>query len=355
MNHADVLMTAQDELGRVMRRIARRQLSHEQRGYIDSWALWLRINRGLQPTTAANYVEAVAEFAEWTNERGAGAWPQPVTPDVVNDWQQHQALALRLTPEARHVKLVALRQVYRWGAAMKGWSDPTAGIAGPKRRERVPRKFSRNQLQRLFATCDRGTIKGRRDYAVLLFFLATGARRSEVAGLTLQQLELRSKVGAVRFVGKGSKERMVAFEGEAVDALRAWLADLDGIDRPDPAAVFVALGGGHRGRRLGTGGLHDILQRAAKKAAMTLGEGQALHRLRATFATALYDQTRDIERVRIAMGHDDINTTREYLAISDTQMQTRLSGDFLAGVTGASRPLPLWLQHQQRARGNDDC
>ncbi len=351
MTH-DALVSAQDELGRVMRRIVRRDLTGEQRADIDAWALWLRINRGLRPASAANYVEAVAEFCEWLNYRRPGCWPD-VSSDDVNAWQQDQALTHNLTPEARHVKLVALRQVFRWGQAFRGWVDPTMGIPGPKRRERVPRKFSRDQLRRLFATCDRGTVQGRRDYAVLVFFLATGARRSEVASLTLRQLQLRNKVGAVRFAGKGSKERMVAFEGEAVTALRAWFADLDLLPKSEAEPVFVGLSGKARHTALGVGGLHDILQRAARSAGMKLGEGQALHRLRATFATALYDQTHDIERVRIAMGHDDINTTRGYLAISETQMRTRLSSDFLAGVTGSGRTMPLWLKNRLGDQGGD--
>lgn len=346
MTH-EALITAQDELGRVMRRIQRRDLTQPQRDHIDAWALFQRVNRGLAPASVANYVEAVAEFAEWLNTRKPEGWPCNVTSDDVSDWQQDLALGQHLAPETRHVKLVALRRAYNWGAAFRGWADPTAGIPGPKRRERVPRKFSRQQLQRLFAACDRGSVQGRRDYAVLLFFLATGARRNEVAKLGLQQLELRDKVGVVRFMGKGSRERMVAFEGEPVRALRAWLTDLDAIDRQDPDAVFVGLAS-TKGDRLGVGGLHDILQRAAKAAGLVLGENQALHRLRATFATALYDQTTDIERVRIAMGHDDINTTRGYLAISDTQMRTRLSGDWLAGVTGTATAVPLWLKNRQK-------
>lgn len=349
----DVLREARDELGRVLRRIERRTLTDGQRDDIGAWALWLRINRGLADTTAGNYVEAVAEFAEWINARRADAWPQGITAADVTTWQQHQALAQHLTPEARHVKLVALRQAFTWGAAFRDWPNPTAGIAGPKRRERVPRKFSQNQLQRLFASCDLDTVKGRRDYAVLVFFLATGARRAEVAGLALPQLELRAKVGAVRFRGKGAKERVVAFEGEAVTALRAWLADLDGLDRSDTDAVFVGLSGPKRGARLGAAGLYGVLTSAARRARMPLAEGDALHLLRSTFATALYDQTRDIERVRVAMGHDDINTTRGYLAITDTHMRTRLSGDWLAGVTGTGRGLPLWLRQRNKTQGDD--
>ena len=68
---------------------------------------------------------------------------------------------------------------------------------------------------------------GRRDKAILELFYASGLRLSELVGLDLDDVNLSGRV--VRVLGKGRKERIVPFNTTAATAVRAWLADREGV------------------------------------------------------------------------------------------------------------------------------
>src|SRR5205814_3792797 len=81
---------------------------------------------------------------------------------------------------------------------------------------------------------------GIRDRAFLELLYASGLRISELTGIDLNDIELRSRLVKVR--GKGSKERIVPFGSKAEEAVRAWLE----VRRSDSEALFV----NYRGERI---------------------------------------------------------------------------------------------------------
>lgn len=334
-------------LKRAKRRVESGVVTGEQYAMLVSWMGHVRISRGLKPTTGRVYVDGVCLFLE---EMNAAQNPlEAVTAADVEAWSQRLYLERREGARTREGRLTAVRQFFDWRERCGMGVNPARTVKGPKKPKPAPRKYSTAQLRAMFTTLDREKNLGIRDYAVMLFFLATGARRDEVAGLDLDQVALQQRVGMVRLHGKGAKDRTLTFEGEAVYALQAWLAVRDTVDVIDTGAVFVGLNGRFKGRRLSRSGLDGVIKRAQRLARLKLPERSALHMLRSTFATRLYDESGDIEVVRIAMGHDDINTTRRYIAISDRQLRTRISSDFLNEITGGKRNgTPLWIQQQRK-------
>lgn len=322
------LASADDELARVLKRIQRRALTQEQFGELVEWAGFLRIARGLSPNTGANYLEGCALFLEWLNDRQTAL--EAVTAGDITEWQQGLYLSHGESPSTRNVKLAALRQYFAWRESENKGPSPARSVPGPRRAKRMPSKYSLDQVRRLLGAFDLTKPQHIRDYAVLLMFLHTGARREELAELSLDQLELRAKIGVVRFFGKGAKERVVSFEGAPVEALHAWLAVRDGMAVADPGALFLAMGK-REGLRLSNGGMDGVLRRAHKRAKLSMEPGKALHKLRSTFATTLYDHCKDIMVVQVAMGHEDINTTKQYIVISDQQLRQRLPGKLFTG------------------------
>jgi len=346
------LLDRKDELGRVLVRSRRRSVSQAQYDELVEWAVWLDITRGLSPNTSGNYIDAAASFLAWLNSEGVAV--QDVTAAIITRWQQHLYLEHGQAAHTQHVKLTGIRRYFRWRSEMGlAERNPAAVISSPRRPQRVPRKYSEGQLRAMFGGCDLDKPIGRRDFAVMLFLLNTGARREELASLSLHQMELRERVGAVRFFGKGAKERIVSFEGSVVRVMSDWLVERDALGAVDQDAVFVSVSGPTKGRRLYRTTFDGIIGRAIERGRVRVERGMAVHTMRATFATALYDAGFDIEQIRIILGHEDINTTRQYIAISDRQMQARLPGAFsdrVTGGAGGSRELPLWVKHRKNNR-----
>ena len=149
---------------------------------------------------------------------------------------------------------------------------------------------------------------GRRDKAILELFYASGLRLSELVGLDLDDLNLAGRV--VRVLGKGRKERLVPFNRTAGEALRAWLADREGLAfasqqrRPRSCAengtrepLFL----NYQGGRLSTRSVDKLVRRYV--AACSTRFGISPHALRHSFATHLLEAGADLRAIQELLGH----------------------------------------------------
>ena len=68
----------------------------------------------------------------------------------------------------------------------------------------LPRALDAGQVRRLLDSCDRSTVAGIRDFAILTMLVRLGMRRGEVAGLRLDDIDWRAGESIVRGKGAGS-------------------------------------------------------------------------------------------------------------------------------------------------------
>src|SRR6266516_3802988 len=123
-----------------------------------------------------------------------------------------------LTGVARARKVSAIREYFRFlegvGAIAR---SPAAGIETPKQ-EKHTRQFLRSDEYTKMLSLAGGHP---RDYAVLQVFLQTGIRVSELANLTISNIDFIKPSITVR--GKGSVEREIALEKKGIHALKSYL------------------------------------------------------------------------------------------------------------------------------------
>ena len=93
--------------------------------------------------------------------------------------------------------VVALRSFLRYGyltglipTDLSGSSLPVTG----RRRSRLPQDVGRSDAKALLRACDRRSLMGRRDYAVILILLRLGLRACEVASLRLADIDWRARL-----------------------------------------------------------------------------------------------------------------------------------------------------------------
>jgi site-specific recombinase XerD len=102
---------------------------------------------------------------------------------------------------------------------------------------KVPRKvmptLSDDEISRLLSLPDCRTERGYRDYVIVVVFLDTGIRLSELTALEVQDVDLSQSCFLVH--GKGGKERMVPFGVHARRCLRRYIGSF----RPEPATPFA--------------------------------------------------------------------------------------------------------------------
>ncbi|MBL8049089.1 MAG: tyrosine recombinase XerC [Chthonomonas sp.] len=201
-------------------------------------------------------------------------------------------------------KLSAIRSFVRY-LRLAGMldTDPTESLQAPFQRRTLPKALSEPQAQALLDEIE-GTKTAERDAAILELMYAAGLRASEVVGVNLPDVDLKTM--QARIHGKGNKDRIVHLNETARDALELWLTKRRGGE----PALFT----NDRGQRLSVRTVGNVVKRWARRAG--LDPSVSPHTLRHTFATHLLDHGADLKTVQQLLGHESLATTQVYTHVS---------------------------------------
>ncbi|HUF06003.1 MAG TPA: tyrosine recombinase XerC [Candidatus Binatia bacterium] len=276
--------------------------------------------RNAAPGTIVEYRRHGTEFLSFLARRSV-AWQSP---DRAIIRAYLAELADRgLSSSSIAGRLAAVRSLYRH-ALRNGRiaTDPLVGVRAPRRPSRLPRVLTVDEAVELVTAprrlASRDEALARRDAAMLELLYATGMRISELAGLTLDRLDLERR--RLRVVGKGDKERQLLFGTPAAAALRSYLQDArPGLARRGSgagSAVFLNAAGealSARGARLVIGRWVD---------AAGVPKRTSPHTLRHSFATHLLEGGADLRVVQELLGHANLQTTQVYTHLSDATLRS---------------------------------
>jgi len=197
-------------------------------------------------------------------------------------------------------------------------SDPCIGLRAAKQALRFPKTLSEDQVTSLLNAPNIETPLGLRDRTMLELMYASGLRVSEIVSLKTVALGLNE--GIVRIVnGKGGKERLVPFGGEAGQWLRRYLAEARTLllEGKTSDAVFI---GRHTGSALTRQAFWALIKRYAVQANIPVALSP--HTLRHAFATHLLNHGADLRVVQLLLGHADISTTQIYTHVARERLKS---------------------------------
>ncbi|MCU0682879.1 MAG: tyrosine-type recombinase/integrase [Polyangiaceae bacterium] len=195
--------------------------------------------------------------------------------------------------------------------------------------------LTRDELDAVLAAPNHTTALGRRDHALLLFLVRTGARVSE--GIRVHAADVRfERPTQVLLQGKGAKDRAVSLAPDVVAVLKA-VCDERQFGRHEARPLF-ATAAGHQLTRFG---VTHLLARAVATASATHPElatrRVSPHTLRHTTAMHLLQADVDVNVIRVWLEHLSLDTTHQYVE-TDLEMKRRALEE--RGVTGSiARPL----------------
>ena len=211
----------------------------------------------------------------------------------------------------RHRRFRETRAFFSWCTRM-GYTarNPFAGIPNVKVEQKVIQPLTEGEIQALLAVCDSGDEFGCRNRAIILLFLDTGMRYTELHRLTLADVSWETRRIHIRH-GKGRKQRVVPFGDGPDEALRDYIARFRG---EAPGALFLTIERSRKPRGpmnpylLGT-----LFTRLGARAGVHANP----HRFRHTFATwAIENHARELD-VQYLLGHSTSAMVRRYSATYD--------------------------------------
>lgn len=282
-------------------------------GEIDGFLAYIALERGLSANTVAAYRRDLDQAAQHFADAGAAGW-RAVTADLATAWARGlSADDYKVTSLAR--KLSALRMLAQHLVRERVREDDFGALVTmPKAERRIPGTLTEEEAARLMTAPAGGDAFALRDRALLELFYSSGLRVSELAALTLQQVDVEA--GFLRVFGKGAKERVVPLGRKAGEAIATYAAaGRPKLVRPRTGSHLFL---NHRGTALSRMGLWKIVKKHAARAG--IAKNVKPHALRHSFATHLLTGGADLRAIQEMLGHASISTTQIYTAVEPERL-----------------------------------
>ncbi len=288
---------------------------------IQDFLDYLTAERGSSDNTVAAYRNDLTQFHAFLTQAG-------LIRDE-HDWsaitRDHLISYILFLREREYASATVARKV----AAMKSFfqfllhtdvisDNPAEDLDSPKVKKQLPQVLTPAEVDQLLAVPSEGrrSPKALRDTALLELLYATGMRVSEVADLTLDDVDL--KAGTVRCVGKGNKERVIPLYPKATETVRDYIENgrnaLLGDNRAE-RTLFL----NPRGEQLTRQGLWLIIKGYARE--IGLEDKVTPHILRHSFATHMLNGGAGLREVQKLLGHANISTTQVYTHVTRDRLR----------------------------------
>lgn len=222
---------------------------------------------------------------------------------------------LNNSSSTRSRKLSSLRSFFNYLYKIINLLDnnPMSLLDGPKIPKRMPHYLELEEVQRLLNAIleNDDEFYKLRDYSIIMLFLNTGLRLSELVNIHISHL---NKDKSIRIIGKGNKERLIYLNNSVIESINDYMEV-----RPDSDIdnIFINKAGD---QFLGPRGIQYMVNKYLKKCG--LGGKYSPHSLRHTAATLLYQYGNvDIRTLQIILGHESVSTTQIYTHVNSTQIR----------------------------------
>ena len=260
--------------------------------------------RNCSAHTVKNYINILGHFSVWLQVP-----IEQVTSKETDAYMDH-LLRRRKKPKTINCHFGCIHAFYDYLI-----EDERMSLINPVRKNyrlRLPRPLPKHlrdeQVAALFKE-----ISDTRDRAMFMLMLRCGLRVEEVARLTADAIEYRSRQLYV-FNGKGSKDRVVYLSEDALSALEAYMQKRKWSKEK---RVFLVQKGPLRGKPISVRGIQKRIEYYAQKTGIQV----SCHHLRHTMATQLLNADADLVTIQDLLGHSKITTTQCYCRVSNLKVQ----------------------------------
>ena len=203
-------------------------------------------------------------------------------------------------------------------------------VRSPKLHEKPIVRLEDQETAELMYSCD--TLSGfsehqkkynenfkTRDNAIISLFLTTGIRVSECVGLNVDDINFN--LNSFRVTRKGGNQVILYFGEETAEILKNYLRYRESLQLPnEEKALFIS----SQKKRMSVRSMEYLVKKYAKVA--TPLKKITPHKLRSTYGTNLYNETKDIYIVAEVLGHKDVNTTKKHYAAISEDVRKSVAG-----------------------------
>jgi site-specific recombinase XerD len=288
-----------------------------QEQIFEEFADHLRRERGLTPKSIIRHLPIIRRFLREVCPAGASDLGKISWKDVTRYIERH---ARDQSAGSGKAMCWALRAFLRY-LHLRGLNPlALAGCVPSIRRWKLaslPTYLSASQVQRVLDRCDRTTVLGRRDYAILMMLARLGMRAGEVVALTLDDIDWRAGDMLVR--AKGRQRVGMPMPPDVGAAVVAYLRD----GRPISSCrrLFLRALAPRVGFASGCA-ITMIAKSALERAGIRGYAHQGAHIFRHSLASALLRSGATLSEIGQLLRHENHDTTRIYAKVDIDVLRT---------------------------------
>lgn len=290
---------------------------------LQEFVNYLETERGFSAHTVKAYVQDLDQYGRYLVE-GPAAFSRTedsksvrATPKILSKGTRDDVRAFLGhvqttggTPRTSARKLASIRAAYKFYVRVDTLKDnPAISVKSPKLPRDLPDVLSIPEITAVLEAPDISEPLGLRDKAILETLYSSGIRVSELAALSMKDVDLVG--GTVRVLGKRNKERIAQLGSYALAALTAYLKIRGQLGKPNHTFAFVNF----RGGPLTTRSVQRVVEKYVKQVLPGRREISP-HTFRHCFATHMLDAGADLRVIQELLGHESISTTQIYTHVS---------------------------------------
>ena len=273
---------------------------YDLKGCLDAFLTACRVE-GLASASIGSYKGLVGEFVKFAFGLGLMT-PQIITAIHVRQFLQEKQKTCR--PASIHSYYRHTQRFFNW-LVQEGILEqsPMTNIKAPRVPSTIIRPFSREDLNRMLFLCDDQTFLGSRNKAILLVFIDTGLRLSELTHVMLTDIDFTRET--IKVLGKSKHERVVRISRNTQKAILKYLNK-----RSDQLPNLWVT---EEKKALTTWGVIQIIRVLGKRAEIK-DVRCSPHTLRHTAAMLSLQGGASAFELQLMLGHTTLDMTKKYLS-----------------------------------------
>lgn len=291
---------------------------------LGDFSLYLQQERLLAPGTIANYLLITKQFLTHRFKNGGINLAKLTAAQVVESVQH---LASSTSRKRAKVMTSALRAFLRY-AQYQSLIPSNLAASVPSVADwsvaSLPQGLPIKCVERVLARCNRKSVIGRRDHAILLLLARLGLRAGEVCSLQLEDIDWEA--GSLTVRGKGDYSAQLPLPADVGKAIAVYLKDA----RPHSLHRFVFLKTCAPVANLNSGTVGQIVNNAIARAGINWHRKGA-HQFRHALATKMLRQGASLAEIGEILGHRHPRTTAIYAKV-DVASLRRLALPWPRGI-----------------------
>jgi len=271
--------------------------------YINEFKTYLKVEKEISPNSYSAYIRDLSEFEDYSKVS-----ENKVTRNHIRGFLSFLNDKFN-QPITRRRKLTSLKMYFQFLENEKFIKkDPTKGMPSPKVESKEPQYLTEKEIKKLMTVIDKG-----RDEVIMKTLVETGIRLSELAGLNIEDINIKNKT--IKVKRKGNKEQTIPINQNLNSLLKSFIKNKNQ-DEPLIKSIFK--------KRMSKRRLRILVKRYFKKADINK-DHISVHSLRHSFCVRLLEKDVDLRTIQILAGHSSITSTERYLHVSSERLRKEVA------------------------------